>query len=1110
MRKHLLQLLRLVLLTCFLQIIYTNNILSQCNAGPDRNACGGDTIILQGTPNTGTWAARTSPPNPSGATLTSLGSGSARVSFTNTASGTFAFVYTVGSCRDTMLINVTAKPNAGPDRTACRFGSTTMAAAAYSGATWSASSANPGSATITSPSSPTTTIAGFTANGTYTFFWCGSGCCDTALITVTAPNAGRDTFICQPSTTINLGAAGSGNSWSFGGGPASATVNASTGAVSNMTANGNYTFILTTTSTGCRDSILVSRNPQPANPTPSNNSPICLGDTLLLTATVVSGATSYFWTGPLGFTSTSRNPVVTNPYLQASGNYTAYAVQNGCLSSGAPTSVTVIIPPSSLDLGPSQIRICQGSTETLSATPGWSNYIFRRGGTIVQSGSSNLYTTSVPGQYTVEATMAGGRCFRVSDTVTISTIYCCNNCPRALCGSVLEASIRAGDSVLINLGNYFEGSGTYTVTKPFSNGTGSPNPTTGRFLYRPNSNLFAGKDTLVFNLTASGCPTIRGTLIIDVKSYSFGPNLVTNGNFSAGYTGFTSDYSFTGGPNPPGSGPYPPDGNFALNQGDNNYSPPWPTTLLFARSFTGDPAYGISGETIYAYYDTGPGGPFSSSNPIGGPYASGTCRPVMWRQTITGLSPNTTYEFFAYFDNLIRPSPGPCPNNTRTEFDPTIRFSASPSGISGTFVPLGPTVTIDECPDVYRRISYYYTTGPSQTQVVLIIEDITCQSFGDDVAVASINFRQVQAPPAFSKIPSCSSPCNLTANPGTSRTICQNQQTQIGSVYGAGFSIQWNTISGSYTIPFNRDTVTISIPSPGSYLFCMTVTDTLAPGQGCAASDTIRVNVLSNPSSPTISSNSPVCSGDTLRLFANSVSGATYNWSGPGGFTSTSQNPVRPNANTGMGGTYSAFITVNGCNSPTSTLSVNVIQRPDAGPDRTACQFGSVTMGASAYSGASWSASSGNPGSATITTPSSATTTITGFSTSGTYMFFWCGSGCCDTALVTVTAKPNAGSDRTACGGDTINISGSPGTGTWTARSSPANPSGATLTNLGGGLGNVSFTASSSGTYGFVYTASGCTDTMLINVTPKPDAGPDRTACQFGSVTMGASAYSGA
>ncbi|MEX0267954.1 hypothetical protein AB3R30_02310 [Leptolyngbyaceae cyanobacterium UHCC 1019] len=27
--------------------------------------------------------------------------------------------------------------------------------------------------------------------------------------------------------------------------------------------------------------------------------------------------------------------------------------------------------------------------------------------------------------------------------------------------------------------------------------------------------------------------------------------------------------------------------------------------------------------------------------------------PVVWRQTITGLSPNTTYNFFAYFLDLL-------------------------------------------------------------------------------------------------------------------------------------------------------------------------------------------------------------------------------------------------------------------------------------------------------------------------------------------------------------------------------------------------------------------------------------------------------------------------
>ncbi len=76
---------------------------------------------------------------------------------------------------------------------------------------------------------------------------------------------------------------------------------------------------------------------------------------------------------------------------------------------------------------------------------------------------------------------------------------------------------------------------------------------------------------------------------------------------------------------------------------------------------------------------------------------------------------------------------------------------------------------------------------------------------------------------------------------------------------------------------------------------------------------------------PPISSNSVVCVGNTLELYVTySQPGATYQWTGPNGWTSNQMNPTRPNATTAMSGTYSMVVTIGGLTSDPVTTQVTV------------------------------------------------------------------------------------------------------------------------------------------------------------------------------------------
>jgi sugar lactone lactonase YvrE len=66
----------------------------------------------------------------------------------------------------------------------------------------------------------------------------------------------------------------------------------------------------------------------------------------------------------------------------------------------------------------------------------------------------------------------------------------------------------------------------------------------------------------------------------------------------------------------------------------------------------------------------------------------------------------------------------------------------------------------------------------------------------------------------------------------------------------------------------------------------------------------------------------PFCPGGTLTLQANTVSGATYSWSGPNSFTSTLQNPTISGATSANVGSYTVTVTnASGCSSTTMTTT---------------------------------------------------------------------------------------------------------------------------------------------------------------------------------------------
>lgn len=158
--------------------------------------------------------------------------------------------------------------------------------------------------------------------------------------------------------------------------------------------------------------------------TATSNSPICVGNTLLLGNNSYYAVTSYNWSGPTGFTSTLQNPTRTSVTLAEAGTYSVTTTHNSCpaITSAVNVVINNVAPPTPTDSVTNPA--CVGSPIYLFADPDTT----ATGITYSWSGpagfSSTMQNPVIPvgslansGVYTLTDTLAG--CASNSTTVTI-------------------------------------------------------------------------------------------------------------------------------------------------------------------------------------------------------------------------------------------------------------------------------------------------------------------------------------------------------------------------------------------------------------------------------------------------------------------------------------------------------------------------------------------------------------------------------------------------------------------------------------------------------------------------------------------------------------------
>ncbi len=389
--------------------------------------------------------------------------------------------------------------------------------------------------------------------------------------------------------------------------------------------------------------------------------------------------------------------------------------------------------------------------------------------------------------------------------------------------------------------------------------------------------------------------------------------------------------------------------------------------------------------------------------------------------------------------------------------------------------------------------------------------NITCNIPSSTIPGSGYRIRVVSTNPA--RISSDNGQ-NITINAtpakpiATSNTpVCTGNTLNLSaSTSTSGVSYSWigpASYSSSLQSPSINGVVTTQA---GNYIVTVTA-------NGCSTKDTETVVVNTTPIKPIATSNTPVCTGDTLNLSASTgTSGVSYSWTGPASYSSSLQSPSISGVVTTQAGDYIVTVTANGCSAKdTETVVVNVTPtKPIATSNTPVCTGDTLNLSASTSTGSvsyNWI----GPSSYSSSLQSPIISSISSLQ-AGDYIVTVTANGCSakdtETVIVNTTpAKPVATSNTPVCIGDTLNLSAS--TGTSGVSYSWIGPSSYSSSLQSPGISGVG--ASQSGDYVVTVTTNGCsakdTETVVVNTTPtaKPTATSNTPVCTGDTLNLSAS-----
>ncbi|MBA3664967.1 MAG: PKD domain-containing protein [Bacteroidetes bacterium] len=641
--------------------------------------------------------------------------------------------------------------------------------------------------------------------------------------------------------------------------------------------------------------------------TVTGTSSLCAGKTATLSATTGTGVVSVTWNGPAGFSSTGNNASV--PNMSSTGVYTAIATTSGTnpATNTCSISKTITVLPLPNPLPSNNGPVCPGKPVTLSVGA-QTSYTWSGPNGFASNAQNPVVNPAVAGTYTVAVTSAGG-CTNVATTTVViaqSPTSTPNNNGPVCAGSILSLTGSGG--------------GTYAWNGPNGFTSSQQNPNINNV-----TTAASGLYTLVVTVGTCTAPATTSVTVNPKPT----PVAANNGPVCSGNT---LNLSGNGGTGYAWSGP-----NSFISSLQNPVISPVAAanagvyTLTVTNSFgctntittsavvNAVPVVVVNNPTVCVNQTinltSNGGSTYVWAGPNG--YSSNVQNPSILNAT-TNMAGNYT---------VIVTSAGNCTNSSVASV--TVYALPAPAITSNT-------------PCAGATLSLSGTGGAAYTWA-------GPNGFSSATQNPTINNVSMAANGIYTLIATAGTCSNsitgsITVNGlptpvlNSNSPVCMNQVLTFTA--GGGVSYAW---SGPNGFAASGSNVTIPSANPNySGVYNVTVTN----ASNCTA--TISTSATVNPLPIIAVMGSTVCVPQSVSLTA--TGGTSYSWSGPQGFSSSSQFPVIPNSAPAMSGQYAVTVTdVNGCSSTSLTnVQVNTIPAPMAVSNSPICENQLLQFNASA------------------------------------------------------------------------------------------------------------------------------------------------------------------